>query len=656
MQGRRHRLLATGLVASLVFVAAGRTTTGDTFPPPINSGPDTEARPLPPTEAAAAISLPAPLVANLFAAEPQVQNPIAMAWDVRGRCWIAENYTYAERSARFDLRHRDRVIVLADDDADGVADKRTVFTDHVQMLTGLEIGHDGVWLMTPPRLLFLPDRDHNDQPDGPPQVVLDGFTVPKVNYHNFANGLKWGPDGWLYGRCGGSAPGRIGIPGTSDQRRVTLQGGIWRFHPGHRRVEVIAHGTTNPWGHDWDAMGEMFFINTVNGHLWHMIPGAHYRRPFTLDPNTDTYELIDMHADHWHFDTGKAWNESRDGAAHAYGGGHAHTGMMIYLGDNWPDRFRGNLFTFNMHGRRANQEILRRRGSGFVAHHGIDIMQSADPFYRPLDLSYGPDGAVLMIDWSDTGECHEHDGVHRTSGRVYRIASSERQPVDRTSLLHDLANGETKAMIDLHHHRNAWLVRAARRSLVAQHESGGLESYVVTSLESLLQQDDPLAACRGMLSLHTLGLAGPEHFVPLLTDDHESLRSWGIRLWSDSWPIDDVMGPTADGQEAADTVREQLASALPHFIARAEHDPSGLVLLALASTLQRMPVDQRPRLAAPLVRRKEFADDHNLPLLVWYGLIPVARHDPVELARPGGRLRMAAYPTLNGPVPRRAHR
>ena len=129
---------------------------------------------------------------SVFAAEPDVQNPIAMAWDRRGRLWIAENYTYAERAQRFDLSQRDRVLIFEDSDGDGQFDRRTVFTDQVQMLASIELGFGGAWLLCPPRLLFLPDRDGDDVPDGPAEVVLDGFTVPAENYHTFANGLQMG--------------------------------------------------------------------------------------------------------------------------------------------------------------------------------------------------------------------------------------------------------------------------------------------------------------------------------------------------------------------------------------------------------------------------------------------------------------------------------
>ena len=104
--------------------------------------------------------------------------------------------------------------------------------------------------------------------------MLDGFGIGVDNYHTLANGLRWGPDGWLYGRCGASSPGKLGVPGTPAEKRVPLNGGIWRYNPLTKIVEVLTHGTTNPWGIDWNEFGEPFFSNTVNGHFWHLIPGA----------------------------------------------------------------------------------------------------------------------------------------------------------------------------------------------------------------------------------------------------------------------------------------------------------------------------------------------------------------------------------------------
>ncbi len=403
----------------LPLILFATTSFAADFPTVYNSEPG-DPEPMSPREALAALNLPEGFTATLFAAEPEVQNPVGLDWDAKGRMWVAENYTYAERQKRFDLALRDRVIILEDADWDGVAESRKVFTDQVQMLTSVAVGRGGVWLMCPPQLLFIPDADGDDIPDGPPQVMLDGFTVAEANYHNFANGLRFAADGWLYGRCGHSCPGNLGVPGTPAEKRVPMKGGIWRYQPDKRHVEVLTHGTTNPWGHDWDANGEMFFINTVTGHLWHLIHGAHLVDSNT--PNPLIYEKLDTIADHYHYDRSGKWSDSRDGKANHLGGGHAHIGMMIYQAEQWPESYRNKLFTLNMHGRRANVERLERNGSGYVGRHEPDVFLSDDPWFRGIEISTGPDGSGFILDWSDTGECHEHTGVHRTSGRIFRVS------------------------------------------------------------------------------------------------------------------------------------------------------------------------------------------------------------------------------------------
>lgn len=546
----------------------------DDFPAIYNSERDPNARPMSAADAAAGMKLPDGFRVSVFASEPEVQNPIAMAWDDQGRMWVAENFTYAEREQRFDLSLRDRVLVLTDSDNDGRADSRTVFTENVQMLTSVEIGRGGVWLMCPPQLLFIPDADGNAIPDGPTQVVLDGFTVARDNYHNFANGLRWGPDGWLYGRCGHSCPGKIGLPGTADDLRIPLDGGIWRYHPQRHIVEVLCHGTVNPWGHDWDRDGELFFINTVIGHLWHVTPGAHFKESFGESMNPAVYERLDTIADHSHFDTRGNWSDGRGGKANDFGGGHAHIGMMIYQADHWPEQYRDKLFTLNMHGQRANVERLERQGAGYIGRHEPDFLIATDPFFRGLEISTGPDGNVFVVDWSDTGECHEQTGVHRTSGRIYKVSYGEPQipaPVVKPACL----RGPGRLPL-----------------LWKQYQSGN---------------------------------TSPALLRELLQDPDEHVRVWAIRLLTDFWPLDTIMGPRKNAVYPEDVETRS------RLLRMAAEDESGLVLLTLASVLQRLPVEDRAALASALVQRTEFADDRDLPSIVWYGLIPVGDHDPEKL-------------------------
>jgi putative membrane-bound dehydrogenase-like protein len=621
----RSRAPAHGArLLALALAVGGLMATASDFPAPYNSETEAKVPLMPAAEAAAKMQLPPGFKATVFAAEPDVQNPIALAWDARGRLWVAENYTYSERALRYDLKLRDRIVILEDADGDGRFDQRTVFADDLQMLTSLEVGFGGVWVLALPNLLFIPDRNGDDVPDGPAQAHLEGFRPPNENHHNIANGLRFGPDGWLYGRCGASGAADVNVAGGAE--KFPVRGGMWRYHPQRRVFETVTCGNTNPWGHDWNEHGELFYINTVNGHLWHAFHGAHFVRAHTLDPNPRVYALIDHHADHWHFDTSQDWSKSRDGAANALGGGHSHIGMMIYLGDNWPAEYRGQLFTLNQHGRRANMDRLERRGSGYVGRHAPDVMIAADPWFRGMEITGGPDGGVFVADWSDTGECHDATGVHRESGRIFKITHGEAKkpaPGDLTKL-------SSRELVNLHQHPNEWFARQARLELAARAQAGRGPDTVKEQLSKLFQTDpDPVVKLRALWTLNAMGAADETFLLAQLRHANEHIRTWAVRLLADAWPMDSLLSRRPIGSEKLQPAKTVLAE----FQRLAAKDPSPLVRLALASALQRLPVLVRPDLALPLVAHAGDAGDHNLPLMIWYGLIPVADAQPDALTK-----------------------
>lgn len=617
----RKRLAGLLSLFGLTLISFGAAQPDPEFPAPYNSEPASSS-PTPPQEALSKIRLPEGFKATLFAAEPDIQNPIGCDWDHRGRLWVAENYTYAEVAKKFDLSLRDRVVILEDKDHDGRAETRKIFTDKVQRLTSVAIGKGGIWLMAPPQLLFVPDANGDDIPDGPPEVALDGFTVADANYHNFANGLKWGPDGWLYGRCGIACPGNIGVPGTPDTERRPIHGGIWRFHPERKTVEVLNYGSVNPWGHDWDENGEGFFINTVIGHLWPIIPGAFNKQMsgFPSQQNPAVYERMEMIADHWHFDTRGKWQDSRDGRANDFGGGHAHVGMMIYQADQWPAQFRNKLFTLNLHGRRANVERLEREGSGYRGRHEPDAFFFDDPWFRGIEISTGPDGSAYVLDWSDTGECHESNGVHRTSGRIYRISYGDPASPE----LGDLKTLTAAGVERLLRHPNAWFERQLRTRLASQ----AVDPEITRRLLAIATDpnNSTVHRLRALWDCNALGAVPHSVLMDLLKEKDEHLRVWGIRLLTDHLPLDSITGPR--------TINPPLDSPLMEtFVQLAARDESGLVKLTLASTLQRLPVNQRFQIANTLVQDSAYAEDPHLPYLVWFGIIPLGEADPAALVQ-----------------------
>ncbi len=599
--GHRGRILAL-----LVLLASGRAPAEE---PGVR---DTQKETIPltsPEQAVARFNLPEGFRVSLFAAEPDVRQPIAIATDPRGRLWVAENNTYAESGVNFDSSQRDRIVILDDTDHDGRSDRRTVFWDQAEKLTSVEVGFGGVWALCPPHLLFIPDRDGDDRPDGAPEVVLDGWNADDVR-HNIANGLRWGPDGWLYGRHGILATSHVGKPGSTPAERTPINCGIWRYHPTRKVFEVVCRGTTNPWGMDWNDLGEPFFINTVIGHLWHALPGAHYQRMYGEDFNPYLYRLMPQTADHVHWDTSaESWDDIRalgvTPTTDRAGGGHAHSGLMFYLGDNWPDAFRDAVFTINLHGRRLNQDRLKRQGAGYVGVHAADLLKTDDPWFRAVDLIYGNDGGVYIADWSDIGECHENDGVHRSSGRIYKVTYQQPPRPDHADLT-ALSNAE---LVGLLNRRNDWYVRQSRRILQERAASGQSLEDVHAQLKTLYEQEkDVRRKLRALWCLHVTGGTDRDFLIQQLNAPNEHIRSWAVRLLMD------------DGE-----IPEEIISRL---VVQARDETSGLVLLYLASALQRIKTGQRWGLAEALAAHDEFAADPALPLMIWYGIEPAVPENP----------------------------
>jgi putative membrane-bound dehydrogenase-like protein len=570
--------------------------------PPLPNTQKGVAGPPSPQEAARALRLPPGFRATLFAGEPDVRQPIAFEIDDRGRLWVAECYSYPE----WKPEGHDRIVILEDENGDGHFDRRKIFWEGGRHLTGLALGFGGAWICNAPEVQFIADSDHDDVPDGPPVSVLDGWSTEAK--HNVVNGMAWGPDGWLYGRHGGHAASHVGLAGDSQAPRTPLKSCIWRYHPTRKVFEVVAHGGTNPWGLDWDEYGEGFFTNNVNGHFWHLIPGAHYTRFHGQYFHPFAYDYIKLHADHLHHagaDWG-AWEASPDTSIHdQMGGGHSHCGGMIYLGDNWPASYRGKMFTCNTHGHRVNCDRIESSGSGYIARHEVDFLSAANPWYRGIELKYGPDGGVYLSDWTDEGECHDDDGVHRSSGRIYKITYDK---VNVSTPINLTAESD-QALVELQLHQNDWYVRHARLILRERAAAGQkIEAAAVARLKTIFAGDRDLRRrLRALWALEAVAQFAEADRLTLLMSPEPMMRAWGVRLLGDQ---EDRSGAVVSALEAL-----------------GETEMDAHVRLWLASVLQRLPVENRLHLAEALGERKEDSADHNLPLMIWYGIEPLVAAD-----------------------------
>ncbi len=559
--------------------------------------------------------------AEVISAEPDLRQPIAMTFDERGRIWIAEAHSYPRKRAGGE--GQDRLLILADNDGDGNFESRTVFAENLNLVSGLEVGYGGVWVGAAPQLLFIPDHDGDDRPDSEPLVLLDGFGFQDT--HETLNSFTWGPDGWLYGNQGVFNESHIGKPGAPEDQRTTLFAGVWRYHPVRREFEVFAHGGSNQWGLAFDAYGQLFMTHCRSyfgrGATTHVVLGGHYwnqananHAPFVSREAPPDFPLFRNYllasAPYGHGEGGAG----KPGSRRIYGG-HSHVGTMIYLGDNWPEQFRNKLFTHNLHGHQINQQENRRLGSGFeTLHAGRDVFYCPSPDYIGVDLAYGPDGAVYMIDWVDTLHCHNPNAEHwdRRNGRLYRVAWQDDYKPVRVDLA-SLASEELPALLS---HNNHWRSRTALRLLRERRTTAPLDPAVLAQLEALLRNPEncPTVRLRALWGLDAAG-ASREAIAAALDDASDYVRGWAIQLLTD---IPDPSSP----------VRDRLADL-------ARQDPSPVVRRYLASALTRVDRETAWQIAGNLVRHADDAADPLLPNLIWFGL---AQLDPGDVA---GALRVA---------------
>jgi putative membrane-bound dehydrogenase-like protein len=583
---------------------------------------------LTPEKAAAAMTVPEGFNVTLFAGEPDVHQPVAFTIDDRGRLWVAEAFTYPKRHPHpgpvlpaAERAKGDRILIFEDADGDGKFDKKTTFFEGLNLVSGLEVGFGGVWVGAAPYLLFIPHDAKTDKA-GEPKILLDGWHYEDT--HETLNSFTWGPDGWLYGCHGVFTHSRVGKPGAPDNKRVRINAGVWRYHPTKHTFEVFAHGTSNPWGLDYNQYGDFFIEACVIPHLYHIVQGGRYQRQAGQHFNPYTYDDIKTIADHLHWQGANPW--AGNNKSDSMGGGHAHAGLMCYLGGAWPKEYRGQLFMGNIHGRRVNMDIPKPNGSGYVAGHGRDFLMANDAWARFINLKYGPDGNVYLIDWYDKQACHrpEPEIWDRTNGRIYKISYRGTKPV--TGI--DLQKCGDAELVKYQLHENAWYARHARRILqerMVSHETKSSAAVRDALAEIALKNPDPTRRLRALWVLHAAGLADQSVLVAALPDQNEQVRAWVTRI------IHDTGG-----------IAGSHAHVLTHA-ATAEKSP--VVRRYLASAAQQLPLEERKALLAGLLTHDDAADP-NLTLLYWYAAEPLAEADPASALKLAAESKVPLLPFM----------
>lgn len=559
---------------------------------------------LTPQEAVENMTIKEGFEVNVWAGEPMITQPMAFCWDDRGRLWVAENKDYESRGHGFSNAGTSRILILEDTDGDGVADSQKVFLEGLAFPAAIAVGFDGVFVGAPPHLLFIPDRDGDDQADmDNVEILLTGWGIR--DRHETINSLLWGPDGWLYGLQGFATPSKIRKPNADaklyyhndefpedllEAEGVDINGGVWRYHPVTREFEVVAHGFSNPWGIDYDAKGQLFMTACVIPHLWHIVPGGIYHRQGGQHFNPYVYEDIQTIANHRH--------------------SSAHGGARIYQSDAFPEEEHGRIFMANIHEHAVLSDILVPKGSSFEGVHGDDFMSANNAQWVGFSVEIGPDGGLYVLDWHDADICGQ-EVLNSETGRIFRITPTESLAKDFAGRYEDLNRMTDKELVELQTNRSDWHSRRARGILHKRAANGTLQPSTRAQLKSVFEKNkNPDWRLRAMWTLHLIGGLTPKELTAALNDRDAHIRSWAIQLLCED--------------------RAPSATALSKFKSMAKRDRSPVVRLYLAAAMQRINTEDAWDIAASLVTKKEDAQDHNLPKLIWFGIEPLMEKDPAK--------------------------
>ena len=610
-------LLRRALVAIALFAPVMHSAIADEHEHrnqlPKQQHKDSDAPFLKPGEAVAKMSIPDGFEVSVFAAEPDIAEPIAFCFDDRGRIWVAENFNYQTRQKHTDDQVS-RIQILEDTNGDGVFDSKKTFTDKLTFTSGLACGFGGVFVGSPPNLTFIPDADGDDKPDGPPEILLDGWGIR--DRHETLNSFIWGPDGWLYGCHGVFTHSNVGYPGAEDKDRQFIDAGIWRYHPTRKTFEIFARGLSNPWGFDFDDRGQGFATCCVIPHLFHVVQGGVYHKQSAQHVNPFIYDDIKTIRDHSHLS--------------------AHGGARFYLADAFPKKYHDRLFMCNIHEHAVLTDVMVPKGSSFIGKHGDDFMPTNDLAWVGFSVEIGPEGGVYILDWHDQDICGNAIKFPN-SGRVYRIMPKGSKAFARPNL-----GAMTDAeLVKLQTHTNDWYVRQARTLLQSRAAAKKLDTSVVhAQLAAMFESAvDTPKRLRALWALHVTGGLSNDRLSELLGHADEHVRAWSIQLLLDAGSVNAFQPERAKSADGADgnTVPPDKQT-LEKFHVMAKNDPSQIVRLYLTSAVQRLPFEQRWRILAGLVSHAEDIDDNNLSRLYWFALesmVPDYPRESLQLAVDG---------------------
>lgn len=571
------------------------------------------------------------LEVKLVASEPLIRQPVTMSFDRKGRLWVLQYLQYPTPNGlkpvsvdvylrtKYDKvpepppkgpKGADRITILSDPDENGRFTKSKDFVTGLNLASGMCLGHGGVYVAQPPYLLFYPDRDGDDIPDGDPEVLLKGFGMEDA--HAFANSLQWGPDGWLYGAHGSTSYANI--------RGIEFVQGIWRYHPITKEFELFSEGGGNTWGLDFDGQGNVIAGTNFGGvAMLHQMQGAYYVKGF---------------AKHGELKNPHAYGYFEHVPYKGFKGGHVTCGGIVYQGGALPEKFNNQYIAANLLSNAIYWHKMEKNKSTYKAEFGGDLLLANDTWFRPIDCLTGPDGAVYIADWYDKRAAHHdpRDNWDRTNGRVYKLQTKGlagkkgdihlfSQAKEKLALLSgekkdecplfygfDLGKLSSQELVGLLTHKNDFYQREARLILAERKDN-----TILPVLEKMIQTNKGQPALQALWALNVSGGLTDALAEKFMSHPTEEVRTWTVRLLGDAKKV---------------TPGQQLK-----MVILAATDSSPLLRSQLACTARRLPGKDGLPIVQELLSRNEDKDDPYIPLLLWWAIEQKAVSDVPEVLK-----------------------
>lgn len=534
--------------------------------------------PLSPEQALAKMVVPEGFHVELVAAEPDLINPVAMAFDDRGRLFVTESFEYPRREPG---PGRDRIKILEDTDGDGRFDSVKIFAEGLNIPSGIAVGYGGVWVANAPDILFLQDTDGDDRADVQ-TVVVTGFG--RHDTHELPNALTWGPDGFLYGLNGVFNRSVV----KQEDRTYDFTCAMFRIDPKTHRFELFCEGTSNPWGIAFNHEGDAFVSACVIDHLWHLTEtGYYHRQGGPYPPHTWKIESIVEH---------------RHQMA-------AYCGIEYFDSPAYPPQYRNKLYMGNIHGGCINVDSVTRRGSTYRGQGHPDFLTANDVWFMPVAQKVGPDGCLYILDWYDRYHCYQDanadpEGIDRGHGRLYRIVYGQRPEIPYA----DLNKLDDLQLMTLLQDKNIFFRQRAAVLLAERLRSdrGEVNRQITAALLERLGQTSRGSDSPSM-ELLTTALSSPQltqaELWQQLSSNNPLVVAWAVRSLGNRLASGEIE-PTGE-------IAEQLTGLAKHSAA-----PVRLQVAIAAGKLQRSTT--ATGILCEVLSHSE--DDGLLPRIVWRNL------------------------------------